>query len=128
VLPLILGLKGQLALLQKTAYEAYGLEKDSGSKPYANTKTKLIARLKAESPVPSVGPSTAATTGAPASAAKTATAAPRLLTSANQASSNIASKLKPSKGSSGSSFFGKLAQAPAIPKAPVSSKPIPVKK
>jgi len=49
------------------------------------------------------------------------------MVSADKAYSGIASKIKVANKSSGSSFFGKLAQTSTIPKAPILPK-VPIKK
>jgi hypothetical protein len=68
---------------------------------------------------------------APSSAPPPATTAAKLpvrpAVPADKAYSGIANKIKVANKSSGSSFFGKLAQTPTIPKAPVLPK-VPIKK
>lgn len=55
---------------------------------------------------------------------------PRATVSTEKTSSAPGNKVKAvnKPAGSGSSFFGKLAQTPTIPKTPVLSKPIPLKK
>lgn len=99
----------------------------------SDNRTKQDTPLDAPKPV-------ATTVGAPTAAQQTSTSQPSTTTSttkaparpiipADKAYSALASKIKVAKQpSSGSSFFGKLAQTPAIPKTPVVQKPIPLKK
>lgn len=106
------------------------LEKDTGTKPYKDPVMKLTSRLKADSPVATtVTDSTVpAPIPAPPSTTTTAKPPPRPSVSADKAYSGIANKIKVANKTSGSSFFGKLAQTPTIQKTPVLPKPIPLKK
>src|SRR5277367_2647518 len=107
------------------------LEKDPGAKSYSYMSSKLTSRTKVESPVATSAPpaNTTATT-APTNTTSTVTKASSRLTAAsekpNPAPVNKV-KVVPNKAA-GSSFFQKVAQAPTIPKTPVLSKPIPLKR